>query len=166
MVASKVHFTSNASEMEEFVTSSHVISALGGEDPWSYKYVESSIGENKLMEDTATRDKLLTERSSIVKNYETATLSWINNKPGDDLAAIKSQRNNIAKQLREDYWRLDPYIRARSYYDRTGMIQTGGAIHFYPQTAPPVQQAPAATSGQQPIENNTHNVETSAADID
>jgi hypothetical protein len=40
----------------------------------------------------------------------------------------------LIEKLREQYWVLDPYIRARSLYDRLNIIQGGGKIEFYPES--------------------------------
>ncbi|KAF3763794.1 CRAL/TRIO domain protein [Cryphonectria parasitica EP155] len=120
VVASKVHFTNNLKDLEEFVAPSRVLKELDGEEDWDYKYVEPVPGENDKMNDTATRDGMLAAREQLYKDYEQATLTWIKT---PDAAGIKAQRESIASKLRADYWALDPYLRARSYYDRTGWIQ-------------------------------------------
>ena len=33
---------------------------------------------------------------------------------------IRGKRDEVAEKLRSNYWQLDPYIRARSVYDKTG----------------------------------------------
>ena len=38
----------------------------------------------------------------------------------------------MAGDLRDSYWQMDPYLRARCLYDRMGVIQPGGKINFYP----------------------------------
>lgn len=108
------------------------------------------------MKDTDTRDKLLAERENIVKEYEKATLNWIDYSAPIEATEIKANRHKIAAALKEDYWKLDPYIRARSLYDRTGMIQPGGKICFYPVA----QQSTTSTV------NGVHQVEPSADDVD
>jgi hypothetical protein len=128
VVASKVHFT-NDHEMEDYVPKSQIIKELHGAEDWEYKYIEPVPGENDKMKDVETRDKLLVERKGIVDEYEKATMEWI--KRGDT-PALETKRNELAIQLRDDYWRLDPYIRARSYYDRVGLINPGGKLQFYP----------------------------------
>ncbi|TGO43242.1 hypothetical protein BHYA_0002g00470 [Botrytis hyacinthi] len=157
VVASKVQFTNNVEEMSEFVPRSQILAELGGDENWEYKFVEPVPGENDLLKDTATRDKLLKERENIVDAYEKATLEWINSE--GKTPEIKTRRTALAKELRDDYWKLDPYVRAKSLYDRTGVINPGGKLDFYPkakgETAPAVA-APAATPA----------VETSADDID
>jgi len=66
--------------------------------------------------------------------------------------------------LREDYWHLDPYIRARSYYDRVGMINPGGKLQFYTEKTKSV-----TANGTKPVETipiEYRPIETSANDVD
>lgn len=153
VVASKVHFTNSNEEMEAFVPKSHIIKELHGEEDWSYHYLEPQPGENERLRDTATRDKMLQEREGLVKDYEKATVEWIHSE-ATATDGLKKRRNELSNKLRDDYWKLDPYVRARSYYDRVGMIKPGGKIDFYPTAAP----APPA--------NGLAHAGTSADDID
>jgi hypothetical protein len=137
VVASKVHFTNNVDEMSEFVARKQIPRELGGDEDWSYEYVLPKAGENDVMKDTATRDKLLAGREETVQAYEQATLDWIHLDNGNDATAVKERRNQVAASLRDGYWQLDPYLRAKSLYDRIGMIQPGGKVNFYPTAAPP-----------------------------
>lgn len=152
VVAAKVQFTNNEAEMEAMVPKSRIITELGGAEDYTYKYIEPVAGENDKMKDTTTRDKLMQQRSVIVDEYEKRTLEWINGE--GDVEALKKTRHEIALKLRDDYWNLDPYIRARSYYDRIGLIN-GGNLHFYPQA-----KATSTSAAAAPIVN------TSADDID
>ncbi len=129
MVASKIHFTKNVEELAEFVERSHIIKELGGDDPWTYRYVEPIAGENKLLSDGITRQRLLDERAAVVKDYETTTQQWIHDPSATD--ALQQKRSELTKRLRTGYWELDPYLRARSLYDRTGVIGEGGHIQYY-----------------------------------
>ncbi|KKY30990.1 putative phosphatidylinositol transfer protein csr1 [Diaporthe ampelina] len=131
VVASKVHFTNNIKDVEQFVHSSRVLKELDGQEDWTYTYKEPTPGENDKMKDEATRDGLLAAREQLYKDYEDATLKWIQN-PND--ASVKVQRDSIAAKLRADYWNLDPYVRARSLYDRTGWLQ-GEKVDPYPKKA-------------------------------
>ena len=117
--------------MEEFVPASQIITELSGNEDWDYKYIEPVPGENDKMKDTATRDKLLEGRKLIVNEYESSVLAWINGTT--TVEAARKKRDDVARKLREDYWNLDPYVRARSYYDRVGMLNPGGKLQFYPE---------------------------------
>ena len=133
-MANKVHFTNSVKDMEAFIAAAQIPKSLDGQEDWTYAYVEPTEGENARMLDTATRDALLAEREAIVKQYEDATREWIAN-PGAYAASLKAKRDAIAARLREDYWKLDPYVRARSWYDRIGVLKEGGAIDYYPEKA-------------------------------
>ena len=134
MVASKIHFTKNVEELEQFVDRSHITKELGGNDPWPYQYVEPIPDENKLLADDETRQRLLEERASVVKEFEATTQQWI--KDSQSREALRQKRAELAERLRSGYWQLDPYLRARTLYDRTGMIKEGGKIQFYENEAP------------------------------
>ncbi|KUI72279.1 hypothetical protein VM1G_07982 [Cytospora mali] len=149
VVASKVNFTNNLKDIEEYIPTSRILKEFDGEEDWEYKYVEPIPGENDKMKDEARRDSLLAAREQLYKDYEDATLKWIKS-PED--ASIKAERNNIAAKLRADYWNLDPYLRARSYYDRTGWIQ-GDKVTPYPEK-----------TGEAAKANGT--AETAADDVD
>lgn len=106
------------------------------------------------MKDTETRDRLLKERQAVADEFEAETLRWIKNPEGEEGKKIKARREELAAQLRTGYWKLDPYVRARSLYDRTGALQAG-RVDWYAK--PSANGAAAAT---------TTKTETSADDVD
>ena len=133
VVAGKVHFTKNLDELSQFIPTDHIISDMGGKDPWTYTFLPPKKGENAQLEDTDARDTLLEKRALTVKEYEKATIRWLQ---GEDSQA-QQQRKQLKDDLRSGYWELDPYLRARTLYDRTGVIQPGGRKEFYPSKAGP-----------------------------
>ena len=135
VVASKVHFTQNLEELEQFIEKSRIIKELGGDDPFEYRYVEPRDGENEKMSDEGTRQRLLEERAIVVKEYEAMTHEWIANP--QDRTSLQQKRNDLAERLRSGYWQLDPYVRARSIYDRLGLIGESGIIRYYDKAAAP-----------------------------
>ncbi|KAK7529784.1 uncharacterized protein J3D65DRAFT_607477 [Phyllosticta citribraziliensis] len=154
VVAGKVHFTRNTDELAAFVPRNQIPSELGGDEPYTYSYVEPSPGENARMADTATRDKLQAERDEIAKKYEEATLEWCERAADkEDVKDVVQRRADLAEQLRANYWRLDPYLRARSLYDRLGVLGEQGALDFYPKKKAEEKKPVAAA-------------ETSADDVD
>ena len=123
--------------MEEFIPLKHIPKDLDGDEDWTYEYAEPVPGENALLDDAATRDRLLAARAQLYQEYEDATLEWI--RAGNDAekaAQIKARRNGIADRLRVDYWNVDPYLRGRSYYDRIGVLLPGGKLDWYPEAKP------------------------------
>lgn len=129
VVASKVHFTKTFEELEAFIEKSHIPKELGGSDPWTYQYVEPTPNENSLLSEDGTRKQLLEERASVIKDYETTTQQWIRDQTSRD--TLQRKRAELTERLRVGYWEIDPYLRAKTLYDRTGMIQEGGKIQYY-----------------------------------
>ncbi|KAK0787987.1 phosphatidylinositol transfer protein csr1 [Friedmanniomyces endolithicus] len=129
VVASKVHFASNVEELSQWIPRSRISRELGGTEEYSYSYVEPREGENAAFADTASRDKLLEERIQLVSSYETEVLAWIH---GDGSG---EGRGRLAQRLARNYWRVDPFVRARGLHDRTGVIREGGRLDFYPGKA-------------------------------
>lgn len=134
-MAAKIQFTKSVEHLEEFIPRNHIPKDLGGDEDFTYEYIEPDLNENAQMEDTAKRDELLAERDSIILNFHDATLSWISAATKNDAeksAESKKQRGELVGQLSDAYWKLDPYLRARCLYDRQGVIKPNGKIDFYP----------------------------------
>lgn len=133
VVAGKVHFTSSVDDLEKFIPRSQIIKELDGDENWEYKYAEPVAGENDAMKEETPRKELETERDGQVREYQRKTWEWIaKGSTGPEVDKIKEDRHALAKKLNDNYWRLDRHIRARTYYDRTGMIALDGKINFYP----------------------------------
>ena len=136
VVASKIHFTKNNEELAKYVPKNQLLKEFGGTSNYEWKYIEPVNGENDLMKDTETLTKLKSERQREVDSFEEATMEWVlkallcgsSEHPEvtqDVVDAAANKRHRIAKGLRDSYWRMDPYIRARSIYDRLEVIPSG-----------------------------------------
>jgi hypothetical protein len=147
VVAGKVHFAKNIDELDKFVPRKQIPIELGGDEKWTYEFPEPVPGENDKMKDTATREVLEGERAEIVKKYETTVLGWVHEgEKGQNLEEGRKERDTVAESLRQNYWKLDPYVRARTLYDRIGLLHDGGQLAFYPQAKSEVAaSAPAAS---------------------
>jgi hypothetical protein len=126
-----VHFLSGAKDLEKMVPQSQIIKELGGEEDWEYEYMEPKPNENDRLKDAITRESILAERKKLGDELFTLTAEWISSSKSDPWPA---RRDEVITKLRENYWQLDPYVRARSILDRTGVIKEGGSIDFYPTT--------------------------------
>jgi hypothetical protein len=160
VVASKVHFTKNVEELEEFIARSQIPKGLGGSEDWTYHYVEPITGENKLQSDDATRQNLLDERAAMVKDYEITTQQWNQNSASRE--TLQHKRAELTERLRSGYWELDPYLRAKSLCDRTGMIKEGGRIHFFE----PPKRVAGSNSMPTPAQNGPLPAGHGADDLD
>lgn len=151
VVAGKVHFAKNVDELQKFVPKNQIPKELGGDDPYEYKYPEPVEGENAKMDD-ASKATLETERQELVSKYEKTIFEWIaESETTKSLEERRKERDTAAEGLRDNYWKLDPYVRARSLYDRIGLIGEGGKLQFYPAKG---------TENAKPV------AETSAEDLD
>lgn len=126
VVASKIHFASDVHELEEWIPRSQIMKELGGDEDYTYEYIDPVEGENSQMANTSSRDKIASERAELSKSYESDTLTWAH---GEDRG---EGRGRLAERLAENYWRIDPYIRAKSLYDRQGVLGKDGKLQFYP----------------------------------
>ncbi|KAK6509409.1 hypothetical protein TWF481_004155 [Arthrobotrys musiformis] len=140
VVASKVHFTTKATDLTEFIPLSQLPKSLGGDEDWSYTYIEPLPTENPSItsptpSDTTERESLESERLKIIEEYEKNTREWIkeDSKGATVDTDIKDERSGLRERLRTNYWGLDRFLRARTWYDRTGIVGKNGEIDFYPQ---------------------------------
>lgn len=161
VVAAKIHFTKDLKELEEYVPKKQIPKELGGDDPWEYTYVEPTSGENALLKDEETRKRLMDERAKLIKEYETVTQKWVHDPKQE---GVLKERADLTEKLRQGYWELDPYVRARSLYDRTGLIKEGGQVDYYPeQLYGKPEDKVAAVTNNGPIPAGAHHA---ADDVD
>lgn len=138
VVASKVHFTKSIDDLSKFIARDQIPRELRGDEDWEYKYVEPDENENETMEDTATRDSLMYERMMIGLRMLGATASWISasmslkgraeNNNAASLEEIRIRRRAIIEDFRQNYWKLDPFIRSRALVDRSGVLRSDGTV--------------------------------------
>ncbi|KAF9376313.1 hypothetical protein CPB97_010894 [Podila verticillata] len=123
VVASKIRFTRSDQEMTEIIDANHLPNKYdGGKDQFKYEYIPVVAGENDRMKDTETKERLLEEWKAIMWKFEALTREWIDCKKVAGARSeedIEAERLAITKELRVAYFKLDPYIRARSLYHRS-----------------------------------------------
>ncbi|GJJ67669.1 hypothetical protein EMPS_00015 [Entomortierella parvispora] len=132
VVASKIRFTSTDQELLEFIPAQHLPTSFQGVglDQYKYQYLAPVAGENDKMQDKATRDVLLKEWDSVTVQFDVQTKAWI---AGDEIES--SKRSELAKELHLQYYKLQPYIRARNQFQRkdaTGhsVLQEDGTVEW------------------------------------
>ena len=132
-MAGKVHFTKTVEDLEQFIPRGQILKELGGDEEWSYQYIEPSPDENSRMSDTATMEKILENRQQYVDQFEQETLKWLTaSSESEPAKESERERAKLTESLRRNYWEADPYLRARTVYDRSGLIKDGGVLDFYP----------------------------------
>ncbi|KAH3684262.1 hypothetical protein WICPIJ_004765 [Wickerhamomyces pijperi] len=123
VVASKITFTKNAKDLEEYIDIKHIPESLGGEDKFDPTFIEPNAEDDKLMSDTEAKEKVLAERQEIIDKFVRATVNWIESENDEDNAKFKAEKLNIGKELAQNFIKLDPYVRTRNYYDRNGSLK-------------------------------------------
>lgn len=150
VVAGKVHFCSNIKELEAFIEKDKIIKELGGPEDFEYKYIEPEADENAKLQDTTTRDAIQAERNALTEAFDRETVQWV--RGGND----GTERKRLAGLIEANYWKLDPYVRARSVYDRNGTIKPSASPEqvaaLESHTAAAATQAPQGQPGQAEVE--------------
>ena len=117
--------------MEQLISKDNLQACYGGDDTWDYKYVEPVPGENERLEQEEKRAKIQEERYELVREFEKKTVEWAAlETESADTEVKRSGRTDLVHQLQENYWRLDPYIRARTIYHRDGVVTEKGEVNF------------------------------------
>ncbi|KAL1988380.1 hypothetical protein VTN96DRAFT_10063 [Rasamsonia emersonii] len=136
VVAAKVHFTNSVEDLEQFIPRDRILKELGGDDDYEYQYVEPQPNENDAMKDTAKRDQVIAKAKQYYKELQDATQSWVvaaSKGDKEEVDSLKAKRAELIEKTGKTYWEMDPYIRARSFYDRTGVLKGDGSVVFYPE---------------------------------
>ncbi|KAJ5145462.1 uncharacterized protein N7515_000026 [Penicillium bovifimosum] len=135
VVASKVHFTRSIADLDKFIPRNQIPKEFGGDENWTYEYVEPAENENAVMDDTETRDAIMYDRVMIGIRVLAATAAWVSassasngKEEGSKVEELASRREAVIDEFKDNYWKLDPYIRARALIDRTGMLAPGGVL--------------------------------------
>ncbi|KAF9358254.1 hypothetical protein BGX34_008997 [Mortierella sp. NVP85] len=131
VVASKIKFTYKDQELLDLIPAEHLPDSFQGvgKDKYKYQYLPPVAGENDLMKDEATKGTLLAERNALTEKFDAKTKEWIAS--GSETAS--PDREALAKELHTQYYRLEPYIRARSQYHRKNssgksIVQPDGTV--------------------------------------
>ncbi|CAI6031113.1 unnamed protein product [Clonostachys chloroleuca] len=131
IIASKIHFTSGNKSLAKFISMANLQTCYGGDDAWEYKFVDPVPGENERMQSEEEKFKIQTERDQLVNQFHRLTAEWVSLEPESDLGKGKNaERDGSVKQLKLNFWKLDQYIRATTYYHRVGVINRHGEVDF------------------------------------
>ncbi|KUL83260.1 hypothetical protein ZTR_10457 [Talaromyces verruculosus] len=141
-LVSKVHFTKTLDDLERFIPRSNIPPDLGGtDDTYEYHYIEPDMNDRaenlSLDVHSPTREFLASQRQRIGEDLLEATRLWLQTiamRDGIGLAVQQDRRAELIEELRLNFWKLDPFIRARCQLDREGIIVSDGigTIDHYP----------------------------------
>ena len=116
-VASKVAFTNGKSGLSRYIAEDKLLKEYGGKVTTKYEYAEPVAGENDRLRMDEKRAELQSQRWELIGRFEELTRGWV---AGADDAGKAEEREAVVRELQACYWRLDPYVRARTHYHRTG----------------------------------------------
>ncbi|KZZ97045.1 Cellular retinaldehyde-binding/triple function [Ascosphaera apis ARSEF 7405] len=125
VVASKIHFTKTDQDLLEYISQDKLLKDLGGNDANDYKYTPVVEGENKLMDDKASAQAATEKRRKLCLEYESLTRKWIetNKTEKEKDEALVKERQELGGKVVLSYWDTDPYVRARTVYDRLHLVK-------------------------------------------
>lgn len=119
VIASKINFTRKPADLLQFIDAANLQTDYGGQDGWSYTYIEPTAGENARLAEPEKRHEIERARDELVREFEQDTIAWACLKPDTpDGRECAARRTEGAERLRGNYWLLDPYIRARTLQHR------------------------------------------------
>ncbi len=136
VVRDKIKFSSKAKDLEELVPASKIRKGMGGTMDWDWDYIEVQAGENDIMKDTKSKQKVEKEMKELTDEFEKVTQEWFETTQNDDENEdLAYRREVLAKQIRVKNYQLQPFHRAKTIYQRAGIITYDGTITWkYPQT--------------------------------
>lgn len=77
------------------------------------------------------QDGARAERDELVTQFENLTLQWAALDPTSEEGKEKAAgRSALADKLGSSFWKLDPYVRARTHYHRAGVIDEQGNVDY------------------------------------
>ena len=129
VVASKVKFSKSSNDLSEHVPLEFISRELGGNNPSEYKFIEPDPNENDLMNDFSKRDEILATRQKLRENFISTTIDWINSTTESDNDANRKKKMELSDDLYANLWEADPYVRARTIFDRNGFIELMEELH-------------------------------------
>ncbi|KAK0389141.1 hypothetical protein NLU13_2716 [Sarocladium strictum] len=131
VIASKINFTSGSKGMAQFIPKDNLQKCYGGDDKYEYKYAEPVVGENECMQSEEKKVKILGERDELAEQFVQHTVEWVSLDPVSELGQEKNrQRGDVIRDLEENSWQLDPYIRSTTFYHRAGVLGRQGEVNL------------------------------------
>ena len=127
-------------DLSAFIPPEHIPREFDGNEDYTYSYIQPRTEENADMQDLDSYKQIYSQRQDLIASYEAATTKWIGTDHASSIAELEREelqvrRRDFESQLKANYWCLDPYIRARTLYDRLGILQSKGVLQFYhPET--------------------------------
>lgn len=129
VVRDKIKFSNKAHELVDHIPPEKLRKAMGGTLDWEWDYIEPQPDENKLLKDTETRERLQKEHDDLTLKFEEITRQWASEGSKDtDTPELTQQRLVVSKQIRLHQYLMNPYFRAKTVYQRAGILSDDGSV--------------------------------------
>lgn len=128
-LAARVQFLSKYADLAPYIDPGSRPDDVGGTSGWKYHYVEPEHRPGPMVEDPELRTSLTNKRSELLDQFELAVQSTKEDEGPESLKSKLGERQQIADQLCENYWKLDKLVRGESWLDRLGVIGQDGSYN-------------------------------------
>jgi hypothetical protein len=122
VVENKIHFINNLDDLNQFIDPSVLPKRLNGTQP-DFNYIlptdEDLVMLNAFRNDKEGKIKAEEKHREAVQNYLNATYQWARQ---DDTNEILEERTKAAKELKDAFEQLVPYVSTKTHYHRIGAI--------------------------------------------
>ena len=127
-IRNKINFCNKSNELD--VVPQYICEdTIGGDQIDVVKWVEPLPGEKEgLDRNDPKRQEMWKSYRDISRDYEEVTKKWIISDGQDD--TLNAERDLQSKRLRLKFIELEPFIRARSMYQRAGIINDDLLLQF------------------------------------
>ncbi|KAF3987497.1 hypothetical protein FT663_03900 [Candidozyma haemuli var. vulneris] len=122
VVASKVHFTNSAEDLEKFVDRKFIPDFVGGDDKYVPEYVPPTDENSSKKPEDDKFEELSEQRKVLSKVFIETTISWIKAATKEESTKFLNLKIQLGAELAKNLVELDPYIRTRGQFDRNNAI--------------------------------------------
>lgn len=122
VVASKIHFTKNASDLEKFIDINNIPKDLGGKDDYVPKYIPPTEENSAHLPQDEKYAQYVAERRELLLTFFETTLAWIKAPTTEESTKLLDLKIQLGAELGLNYLKIDPYIRNRGGFDRDGSL--------------------------------------------
>ncbi|CCD27107.1 Csr1p NDAI_0J02150 [Naumovozyma dairenensis CBS 421] len=125
VVASKIVFTKNTSELERFLKPEQIPSYLGGKNDSIDldHYVKPDGSHDDKLKDKEGLQLVQNQRIELIDKFVKLTVDWIQSETDEQSKELFAERCNVSDDICNNYIELDPFIRSRSSYDINGLLK-------------------------------------------
>ncbi|KAJ2802350.1 phosphatidylinositol transfer protein csr1 [Coemansia guatemalensis] len=127
-LSARIVFAKTIDDVLNFVDKDQLPEELGGQSTFATKFVLPREGENKAMTDLVNRKHAEENWRECISVFKEATRKWHRQVANSDSKACVDARDNAAHELGLAEHKLSIYTRARSNFERLGLVNEDGCL--------------------------------------